>query len=841
MIMANDIDWIAVSRRHRPLPCLRFLLLVCSLVPPGSNVPLTASAAEAQRGVMNNALGDPLPPGAVLRLGSTRFRQPTVITSMTLSPDGKTVASIHDELIVWDAATGSERWRASMGQLRVDFPAASYGINALAFSPDGTRIYTPGPQHLVLSWDVETGRNQAFEVDARPRVGFGADDRFGAMVKFIDIARDGSKLAFAGATGLDVYDQAGKRLFEIVNKPQKLVDPKAMNSDRLTFGGHYSSGQFSPDGKILAVVTSDAPETVRLLDADTGNELRRLDLKAKLVRLAFSPNGDTIAATERDSAVRLYDVATGKRIWEHIVKLTNPYENYTSAIEFNPTGDTIAVAATDKLIRLLGARSGDQIAALAGHTWYPWCLAFAPDGAILYSAGWDGVIRRWDMKTHEQLGLPEGVQATGVAGISPNGQRIAYEDDSGRVRMIDVRSGKELRILALPATQYSQLVFSPDGRQLAGGGTSGDRVHIALWDPENGDLIQRWDWPKGRDPHSDVESLRFSPNGQYLAAAVFRQSMVYWWDVQTRKQVANQKHEEIYGLSISPDGKTLATVGWDSTLRLWDIHLGKLASETHIGEAGGAEDLRMYSVGYSPRGNILATQHMNGDVRLWDAATMKMQAKIPAGDNFGAMSFSPDGLWLATGTRGGVISLWDVLTNGKVTDIGEHRDSVDMLAFGPNSITLLSSGGDGLCYLWDLRPPALKRPMDFEVLWEDLADESPYAAYRAMCAMTIEPDHAATFIADKLRGVTKLMDPNEVDDGLSEEDAERRRRLKRLLIKKDPGIEYAVRVQRAVAILTNVDTPLAKKQLHELAKDPQSPVGRLATEELAFGTTSNGD
>ena len=71
-----------------------------------------------------------------------------------------------------------------------------------------------------------------------------------------------------------------------------------------------------------------------------------------------------------------------RRTQEHVVKLTNPYENYTSAVEFSPDGDAIAVGATDLLIRLLDAKTGGERAALRGHTWYPWQLAFAADGGI---------------------------------------------------------------------------------------------------------------------------------------------------------------------------------------------------------------------------------------------------------------------------------------------------------------------------------------------------------------------------------------------------------------------------------------------------------------------------
>lgn len=421
-----------------------------------------------------------------------------------------------------------------------------------------------------------------------------------------------------------------------------------------------------------------------------------------------------------------------------------------------------------------------------------------------------------------------------MVGISPNGKRLAYEDDLGKVRLVDAATGNERRIFELPDAQYSQLTFSPDSRRLAGGGTSGDEVHIAVWDVESGELLHRWDWAKGRDPHSDVEALCFSPDGQRLAAAVFRQSSVYWWDLKTKQQIAQRKHAEVYGLSFSPDGQTLATVGWDSMVRLWEVNTGTLRQEIQVkdGEEGD-NDLRMYSVRYAFQGELVATQHMNGQAWLWDAATMKVRAKIDAGSNFGAMSFSPDGLWLATGTRDGSISLWESLTGKKVMDVGKHQDSVDTLGFGRDNSVLVSGGGDGVCYLWDMRPPAHEPAKDFDGLWDDLSGDSAHAAYRAMWAISADPDRAATFLIAKLRGVTKLMDPDEIDEGISKEETKRRGRLKRLLIERDPALERRVTARRAISLLANFDSPLANGLLKELAaQDPDGEVGALALAAL---------
>ena len=777
-----------------------------------------------------DALGDPLPVGARLRLGTLRFHAPSTVTELALSPDEKFVVTVGRQVIVWEAATGKELWRDDPGKYGFEPPAAAYGVRSLAFAADGAQFFTPGKPNQVLVWNTSTGGSRVLEIAPANEP---ADEPEGGS-RSVDATPDGKLLALGSAKGVIVCNGDGRVLYEIANNP---AGPHPRDNDRLWFAGHYATGRFSPNGELLAVVTSDKGDEIRLYEAATGQLMQRVALASRLVRLAFSPDGKQIAATERDSAVRLYQVDTGERLWSHVITLNNPFENYTSAVAYSPDGSMVAACATDNRIHLIDAANGHPLAQLKGHTWYPWALAFSANGKLLFSSGWDGPVRRWDVVARQQLALPQGVHATGVVAASPDGQTLAYEDDSGAIRIVDAGSAKERHTIALPGAEYSQLTFSPDGQFLAGGGTSGGDVHVVLRDVGTGEVRRRWDWPKGRDPHSKVESLCFSPDGSRLAAAVFRQSAITLWDLTNGEQIAQLAHPRVYGSSFSPNGKTLATVGWDSRIRFWDTTTGVLEHDLEVpNDRQRGDDSRMYAVSYAPQGGMLATAHMDRTVRIWqtDNLAQRQGFKVAGSFSYGAMTFSPDGLWLATGTRVGSVDLWDPLTGQKVLNVGEHEGLGYTVGFGRDSRTLVSGGDDGVCYVWNLKR-SNNNPLDKAPprLWDDLAGDDPSDAYRALWSLLETPDDTVALLAEKLRPVRTVIDRDRMSEGDSADEVETRRRLQKILADKDPTVELAIVVRRAIALLSQLGTPPAIQLLQELAAgNPNGEVGRLTTAAL---------
>ncbi len=799
----------------------------------------------ASDSVQRNALGDPLPAGALLRLGTLRFRSPSGVTDIALSPDNKTLVTVGGQVIAWNTETGRERWRVDTSTYNIFHTAAGYGIRSVAFSSDGSHFFTPGERGRIQQWGTASiqlerlrfsvkalDEQQQRVIGDNPFEGanpFGeADGPSRGQSKSIDVTADEKLFAIGDTTGLYVCRRDGWTLYQIPNKLDPA--PGLNNDDRLTFGGQYSYGRFSPDGKTLAAVVSEAPKAIRLVEAEKGDELRRIDATAKIVRMAFTPDSKRIATTERDKAVRLYDCESGKEVWSTVLELNNPYENYTSAIAISPDGKTVAAGATDNAIYLFDAATGKQTGRLGEKGWYPWALAFTSDSKILYSAGWDGAIRRWDVAAGSQMPLPQGVHASSAVAASPDGRWIVFRDDDGVAHLVDPKTGKEQKKFHQPGERHSVFAFSPNSRLLAAGGTSADKVCVTVWNIDDGKVAQHWEWPKGKDPHSDVECLSFSPDGKHLAAAVFRQSKAYIWNLQSSEQVGVRQHQEVYGLSFSPDSKTVATAGWDQIVRFWDIEAGKLQSKFDVkADRVDGGDVRMYAVCYSPGGETFATAHLDGTVRVWqtDDLQLRTEFKVPGRFVYGAMSFSPDGLWLATGGMDGSVVLWDPSTGKSVWDVGKHQGHVYTVGFGRDWQTMVSGGEDGACYLWNLEPSWKITNNEPGELWEFLAAESGSpATYAAMWQLAAHRQNAVKLLAEKLRPVKAVIDLDQIIPGITSEEADRRKSLSKSSIAHHPEVQCLLAVRRGIAVLEQIRTKEAVQLLNDLVK--QEPNGKVA-------------
>lgn len=721
------------------VPRKTILFVAISLVAFAPRPRVTASekltsSLERTRPQHQDSLGDPLPPHAVARLGSTCLRHVRNVHDACLTPDGKLLCTCTYQGDVWV-------WDTTTGKLRRFFPLAPNGVYALACSPDGRSLAGVGSWQQLYVWQLSNWEMKEFPIP-------GLTENCTA----ITFSPDGKSLAVAAGQRVALWDVPGYR-------PRHVLTWAKLDA--------YPPIAFSPDGKVLAVGTGRSPgaaapihlwdtktgakigefeghqggvwsvsfsadgkslvsrggmgaeHSTRLWDLNTRRNIKQFD--RNLMHLFYTPGGKNLVSGADDGTVRIWNPQSGKELFKGVVAEGPRYLKPA----FSADGKTMATWSRNSTVRLWSISSGKELLQRAGHAGAVLALTFTPDGKGLLSRGGDVSYRFWDWRAAKEI--------------------RRYPWDTGSTDA-DVQLPGHL------------LALSPDGTLLAG--ESPDRGTLGLWEVHTGKV--RAAMPGDMRGSCD---LAFTPGGDGLLFCTGR--WVGLWSVRSAKEIALfdlepgvQVRRQVRNacMATSPDGETLAVWGHDRHFRFWNWRTGALLRQVEIPVRS------IGTLAYSPDGSILASCGRAGlklpdpTVRLWDPATGKLlRALIGHKGAVVSVAFSPDGKVLASaGEEDRTVRLWSVFTGEELARFEGHTGPVYCVAFSPDGRVLASGSGDTTILLWDLRDvkaPSPKPVVDAATLarlWDDLNGD-PSRAYAATWALAGGGDKAVALLRGHLR------------------------------------------------------------------------------------------
>jgi RNA polymerase sigma factor (sigma-70 family) len=641
-----------------------------SPAPAAADPPAAAPARPPEAKERRDVHGDPLPPGAVARLGTVRFRTGPTPWWLGASPDGK--------LLVTTGSDGSVRlWEVSSGRAAGRLEGHRGGVRCAVFSPDARRLATAGARS-VRAWDVASAR-EVWQTD----VGAGGLLAFSADGKTLAVAEPGQGLrVLDAATGRVLHDPGPKNgiprranaAFSADGKYAVTASPQAgAAAPRAAFdlwdvatgkvlrrlgeadvpvvnGIAPSSLALSPDGKTCAAITDKFAGSVTLLGDLTGVESRRLrTTHGGYTTVTFSPDRKALALGDSYGYLHLVDLATGKPRFPSLSVRMHPCE--VRGLVFLPGGEELASVGDDGVLRLWDPRTGAEVKPRAAPQSRLRALAVSPDGKSVFTAGAEQMIRQWDAAT-----------------------------------------GREVRRLEGDINGNGGLAMSPDGRTLV---SVGDDYFIRLWDTATG--RERRHWRGGYSCRKGA--VAFAPGGKPLATG-WEDNSVALWDLggnEVRRLKGHQLWPE--KIAFSADGKVVASCSYDRTIRLWDVATGKEVQTI------GDPDTSFMALSLSPDGKMVAVAtYGEGRVRVYDVAGGKELRRLGApGGNAGyAVAFSPDGRTLAVGDEENTVSLWETATWQKRRVFRGHTSLITALAFLPGG-RLVSASADTTALVWDVR------------------------------------------------------------------------------------------------------------------------------------------
>jgi hypothetical protein len=278
-----------------------------------------------------------------------------------------------------------------------------------------------------------------------------------------------------------------------------------------------------------------------------------------LTALSYSSDG-TRLASGGDKSIRIWDVASGVA-----TDLVDIVDNgaYINSISLSLGGTCLATAHMDDTIRIWDIKSGEELQTLrvpgerAAATSEPPSqrirfdgiqVALSPDGALLASAMYDGIIRYWDVPSGEELIHLQGhvdvknttsrlTSAFCSIAFSPDGTRLATGGSDKIARIWDTTSGEELRTLIGHDNPVKWVAFSPDSTRLLSSTNLGLRQDdTRLWDAVSGEQILILNGGGG--------ATAYSPDGTRLATSAYDNS-IRIYNTRSRSQLGQERRQAL--------------------------------------------------------------------------------------------------------------------------------------------------------------------------------------------------------------------------------------------------------------------------------------------------------
>ncbi|GAA4066194.1 WD40 repeat domain-containing serine/threonine-protein kinase [Nonomuraea soli] len=482
-----------------------------------------------------------------------------------LSPDGTRLASVRGgQARVWDVKAA-----------RVLRQFAVRDAQALALGPGALAVLDGGS---VVVHDLRSGAAVTPDVPGVTAIGYDGDVLVLRDEGGVTLWRDGTLFERRGS-GLGAV-AVGAGWVALVNQEGQveLWDRQSGRRTRTFPVKEAYSLAFSPGDNVLAVGTR---AEIAFYEPATGAHRVELTMsQPRAVELTFTGRGEHLLVTQSDSLGHSYEAMAlwrldepGGRPWRYsfgyeypeTVRVSGTTASYLTTSGLVPTVDLApdlasraadgeAPGVTDAGGRLVVTRRGEQVAAFTAST---------PQGSFQYAL---------------------------------HGSLLAYGEQEGdRVRLWDVRQGKETAVLDAPV---GPLRFSPDGQVLA--------IGNQIWDVRSRKLTRTI------AEISDVVAI--GPKGQALANALAGTWYGLGVDVTTGARTALPLGY-IGAAAFSPDGRTVAVGDNDGRLQFLDA-----ATWRRIGPSLGGHTDDIGQIVFSPDGTMAATSGNDTTLRLWDVA-----------------------------------------------------------------------------------------------------------------------------------------------------------------------------------------------------------------------------
>ncbi len=561
-------------------------------------------------------------------------------------------------------------------------------VEAVAFSPDGSRFVSGDFDGKVRLWDRETGKSLQTMTH-------------GQYVHAVAFDKTGERIATGSSDHtIRVVAAEGGELLQ-------------------TLKGHTDAVlcvRFSSDGKRL--LSGGYDNTARIWNLETGLVEQILHGHNWWVWAAeFSPDDERIVTASQDGKAIVWekDPASANAHYRVFTEFTQ-HQGPIYAAQFSPDGASIATAGYDRRVLLWHpedvhpvdiAHRLDELPdppspflELAVHAGPVRCVAFSPEGNQLVSGGQDNVLRVWQLSEPRETVVLRG-HASHVRDctFSPDGQWVLSAGRDWQVKLWQPETYSETLVLGKEDAALGQsgavlaARFSRDGRQIV---TAGRDRTATVWDAASQKLIKRFS-----EGHAFLaSSLQFFADGDRLATGA-GDGTTRIWDVVTKTEILKiASTGRMAALGVSDDGTWIVTGSEGNDAVVWNTQSGARVAVLKGHEAA------ITAARFAPGGQVLATGDNRGRCRLWrrKGGTWTSFALLKGHSrSITAMAFTPTGERLITASGDNTCGQWEVATGRELTElILKHPTWVSDMDVSDDGKQAITCCDDGTLRLWSL-------------------------------------------------------------------------------------------------------------------------------------------
>lgn len=451
-------------------------------------------------------------------------------------------------------------------------------------------------------------------------------------------------------------------------------------------GSPVMSLAISPDDKIIVVSTKDG--YLRTFSITHGNAVLQDSLAQESYArfVTFNPKGSEVFACYTNGNLLVCNSSNLSQVKAYKIS-----KKGATCVSFDKNGQRMALGGTDNTIMIWDATQLTSLYTLPGHMDWVRSVDFSSDGENLVSCSDDKTVRLWNLRSRKCTIVQELPDWVTKASFSPNGKRIISSCRDGVLRTIDVAT-----LCEIPSSQINHsgslnhFDLSQDGRRVITCSTDTD-VHI-------------WDYGT---PMDFGVSMRLSGavyglsvlSGTNKIAAVTNNGTLGVWNAETGSDIWKKEREvgRVTALSVSPNGKIIA-ISAGSKIRIFKSDNGEeLVFDNTGGHHGWIRNLC-----FNHSGNTLASVGEDKSIILWDMDKRKFMKQIFGhASSVYAVDFSKDDRKMVTGSNDMTIRQWDVASGKQIgASITGHKSVVLCVRYNSNDSLILSSSGDQTACLW---------------------------------------------------------------------------------------------------------------------------------------------